>query len=105
MSDEIELVKRHLLQKRDRQVQKVLGFGKKVILDQFITDLYALPGNGGSDERRMAREWLERSGHLFNDLASWELHHQAFYGFYVPTRSETDELLKIIKSKSSERSL
>ena len=105
MRDDLEVVKKHLLRERDREVRKILGFGKTQILDRFITDLYSLPGSGGSDERRLARDWLERRLDLFPDHDRWLKQDRAFFGFYVPTISETEEILKTIKSKFSERSL
>lgn len=100
MIDSFALVQRYLLHERDREVRKVLGIGKKEILTQFITDLYSLPGSGGSDERQMAREWLERSNQLFLNFARWEKRDEAFSNFSVPTIGETKELIKLIESKS-----
>lgn len=104
MDQKSELVKSHLLRERDREVRRVLGLSKKQIVESFVEDLYSLPGSGGSDERRLAREWLERRVDLFLDHNHWEKRHDAFFGFYVPTIQQTEELLKTIKIRSSDRS-
>ena len=105
MKDEdLQLVKIHLLSDRDREVRKVLGFGKREITSQIIQDLYFLPGSGGSDERRLAHEWLERSIAIFPSYEIWTKRARVFGGFEVPTILEMEALAFDLRARQAARS-
>lgn len=49
---------------------EVFNIEPEDLLEQFLQDLCSLPGNGGSDERRMAKEYFLRGGIASNGIFS-----------------------------------
>ncbi|MGE3682719.1 MAG: hypothetical protein AB7G93_13420 [Bdellovibrionales bacterium] len=92
----IDEVKKHLLHERDRKVKKVIGIGHREISKQLITDLYCLPGSGGSDEREKAREWFLREIGLFglkgDSFENWGKMQDVLLEFREPYLHEINEL-------------
>jgi hypothetical protein len=91
----IDEVKRYLLAERDRDVKKILGIGHREIGKQLITDLYSLPGSGGSDERMMARDWFFREVGLIGrrgDFKTWGEMHSILESFHMPGAQEVEAM-------------
>lgn len=102
MDNDFKLVQNFLLQERDRQVRKSLGITRREIANQFIWDLYSLPGSGGSDERSYARRWLGRSN-LIGSVGPWDMGEFVFSNFSPPTALEMEKIANNIRSRSSGR--
>ena len=101
----VDEVKRHLLIERDREVKKVLGIDHRQIASQLITDLYSLPGAGGSDERFMARDWFFREIGLFgkreDKFKTWTEMYKLLESFHVPYFAEMERLAAELKAGRS----
>jgi hypothetical protein len=66
--------------RRMARLVQIAGSSKEQIVANFLRDLLSLPGNGGSDERDLAKQWFLRNGGNFQGDFERYAKLQSFFG-------------------------